>query len=97
MPMQYFSLLAEAAMDVSGGQRQRIFIARAIYGEPKLLFLDEATSHLDTDSELLVSKAIGAMRMTRILIAHRKETIATADRVFVLNPSFEVVSRQATA
>jgi ATP-binding cassette, subfamily B, bacterial CvaB/MchF/RaxB len=93
MPMQYYSLLAEAAMDISGGQKQRLFIARAIYHEPKALFLDEATSHLDSDSERLVSQAIGAMKMTRILIAHRTETIATADRVFVLNPATEPAHR----
>ncbi len=81
MPMQYYSLLAEAAMDISGGQKQRLFIARALYHEPKVLFLDEATSHLDGASERLVSQAVRAMQMTRVLVAHRKETIATADRV----------------
>jgi len=91
MPMNYYSMLAEAAMDISGGQMQRLFIARAIYHEPKLLFLDEATSHLDSDSEQLVSQAIRGMKMTRILVAHRKETIATADRVFALGSSGDVV------
>jgi ATP-binding cassette, subfamily B, bacterial CvaB/MchF/RaxB len=93
MPMQYYSMLAESAMDISGGQKQRLFIARAIYHEPKVLFLDEATSHLDADSEQLVSQAIRALKMTRILVAHRKETIATADRVFALGPSLDVVAR----
>jgi len=93
MPMKYYSMLAESAMDISGGQMQRLLIARALYHEPKVLFLDEATSHLDSDSEQLVSQAIRAMKMTRILVAHRKETIATADRVFALSPSLEVVAR----
>ena len=93
MPMQYYSMLAEAAMDISGGQMQRLFIARAIYHEPKVLFLDEATSHLDAVSEQQVSQAIRAMRMTRVLVAHRKETIATADRVFALNPSLDLIPR----
>jgi ATP-binding cassette subfamily B protein RaxB len=93
MPMQYYSMLAEGGMDISGGQMQRLFIARAIYHEPKVLFLDEATSHLDSDSERLVSQAIRTMRMTRILVAHRKETIATADRIFALGPSLDVVAR----
>jgi len=93
MPMKYYSMLAEGAMDISGGQKQRLFIARAIYHDPKLLFLDEATSHLDTDSEQLVSQAIRALKMTRILVAHRKETIATADRHFALGPSLDVVAR----
>jgi ATP-binding cassette, subfamily B, bacterial CvaB/MchF/RaxB len=93
MPMQYYSMLAEGGMDISGGQMQRLFIARAIYHEPKVLFLDEATSHLDSDGERLVSQAIRTMRMTRILVAHRKETIATADRIFALGPSLDVVVR----
>ena len=93
MPMQYYSMLAEGGMDISGGQMQRLFIARAIYHEPKVLFLDEATSHLDSDSEQLVSQAIRAMKMTRILVAHRKETIASADHIFALGPSLDVVAR----
>jgi ATP-binding cassette, subfamily B, bacterial CvaB/MchF/RaxB len=93
MPMKYYSMLAEGATDISGGQMQRLFIARAIYHEPKVLFLDEATSHLDAASEQLVSQAIRAMKMTRILVAHRKETIATADRIFALGPSLDVVAR----
>jgi ATP-binding cassette subfamily B protein RaxB len=93
MPMKYYSMLAEGAMDISGGQKQRLFIARAIYHEPKVLFLDEATSHLDADSEQLVSQAIRALKMTRILVAHRKETIGTADRLFALGPSLDVVAR----
>jgi len=87
MPMQYFTILSEAAIDISGGQRQRLLIARAIYHEPRILFLDEATSHLDAVSEGHVSRAVRDMRMTRVLVAHRKETIATADRVVVLNKS----------
>lgn len=91
MPMQYYSLLAEAATDISGGQKQRLFIARALYHAPRILFLDEATSHLDAASELLVSRAVGAMDLTRILVAHRRETIATADRVLLLDPSTGVI------
>jgi ATP-binding cassette subfamily B protein RaxB len=94
MPMGYYSLLAEAAMDISGGQKQRLFIARAIYHEPKVLFLDEATSHLDSESERLVSQAVQAMKMTRVLIAHRKETIATADRVLTLDPAVGIFAQQ---
>ena len=86
MPMRYYSLLAEAATDISGGQRQRLFIARALYHQPRVLFLDEATSHLDTESEALVNRAITAMNITRVLIAHRETTIATADRVLALDP-----------
>jgi ATP-binding cassette subfamily B protein RaxB len=96
MPMQYYALLAEAALNLSGGQKQRLFIARAIYHEPKVLFLDEATSHLDSESERLVSEAVRAMNLTRVLIAHRRETIATADRVLCLDQCGTVVPREAT-
>lgn len=84
MPMGYYSLLAEAAADISGGQKQRLFIARALYHRPRILFLDEATSHLDTESERLVSEAVRRLPMTRVLIAHRRETIATAQRVVAM-------------
>jgi ATP-binding cassette subfamily B protein RaxB len=87
MPMKYYSVLAEGAGDISGGQRQRIFIARALYHQPKLLFLDEATSHLDMASEKLVAQAVRDLAMTRILIAHRAETIASASRVYRLDPA----------
>jgi ATP-binding cassette subfamily B protein RaxB len=88
MPMKYYSLLSEAASNISGGQRQRLFIARAVYREPKVLFLDEATSHLDVESERSVSSVVKSMGLTRILIAHRKETIATVDRVLRLDASW---------
>jgi ATP-binding cassette, subfamily B, bacterial CvaB/MchF/RaxB len=91
MPMQYHSLLAEAAADISGGQKQRLFIARALYHSPRVLFLDEATSHLDAASESLVTRAVEAMDMTRVLVAHRRETIAIADRVLAIDPSTGLV------
>ena len=91
MPMQYHSMLAEAAADISGGQKQRLFIARALYHAPRVLFLDEATSHLDAASEALVTRAVKELDMTRVLVAHRRETIAIADRVLVLDPASGLV------
>lgn len=69
---------------LSGGQKQRIILARALYRQPKLLFLDEATSHLDVGNEQLVNAAIRRLDVTRVIVAHRPETIANADRVLVM-------------
>ncbi|MFY1842350.1 peptidase domain-containing ABC transporter [Achromobacter xylosoxidans] len=84
MPMQYNTLVGDMGTALSGGQRQRIMLARALYRKPKILFLDEATSHLDTESEREISATVRALKLTRIIIAHRPETIASADRVIVL-------------
>jgi len=70
---------------LSGGQKQRILLARALYKRPKILFLDEATSHLDIAREQQVNMAVQSLKMTRIIVAHRTETINTADRIIVLN------------
>jgi ATP-binding cassette subfamily B protein RaxB len=70
---------------VSGGQKQRILLARALYKRPRILFLDEATSALDVDRERLVNQAVRQLDLTRVIVAHRTETIATAGRVIVLH------------
>lgn len=85
MPMGYQSLMAEMGSGLSGGQKQRVLLARALYKQPKILALDEATSHLDLHSEQHVVQALHQMPMTRITIAHRRETIAFAKRLIVLN------------
>ena len=84
MPMQYQTLIGDMGAALSGGQKQRIILARALYKCPSILFLDEATSHLDVDSERAVNEAVRRLRLTKILIAHRPETIASADRVLVM-------------
>jgi ATP-binding cassette, subfamily B, bacterial CvaB/MchF/RaxB len=84
MPMRYQTLLGDAGNALSGGQRQRLLLARALYKQPRILLLDEATSHLDVDNERRVGEAIGRLRMTRIVIAHRPETIAMCDRVIAI-------------
>ena len=66
---------------LSGGQKQRIFIARALYRKPGILFMDEATSSLDTESERFVNAAIKKMNITRVIIAHRETTLRTVDRI----------------
>jgi ATP-binding cassette subfamily B protein RaxB len=70
---------------LSGGQKQRVILARALYRMPRILFLDEATSHLDVARERLVNEAVRALRLTKVIIAHRPETIASADRVLVMH------------
>jgi ATP-binding cassette subfamily B protein RaxB len=84
MPMGYGTLIGDMGTVLSGGQKQRVLIARALYREPCLLLLDEATSHLDVEREQAVNDAIRSARVTRIIIAHRPETIRASDRVIVL-------------
>jgi ATP-binding cassette, subfamily B, bacterial CvaB/MchF/RaxB len=84
MPMSYNSLIGEIGSGMSGGQKQRILLARALYKQPKILILDEATSHLDIGNEKLVNDSVKNMQLTRIIVAHRPETIAMARRVIVL-------------
>ena len=71
-------------IDFAGGQKQRVLLARALYRQPRLLVMDEGTAHLDTEHERAVNDAVAAMGITRIIIAHRKETIDAADRVLVM-------------
>jgi ATP-binding cassette subfamily B protein RaxB len=85
MPMGYSTLIGDMGTVLSGGQKQRILIARALYRQPCALLLDEATSHLDVANEQRVSATIRALRITRIIIAHRPETIRSADRVISLD------------
>lgn len=84
MPMGYETLISELGGSLSGGQKQRLLIARALYRRPAILFLDEATSHLDVDNESRINASIRALKITRVLIAHRPSTIASADRVIIL-------------
>ena len=85
MQMGYNALIGDMGSTLSGGQKQRVLLARALYRQPKILFMDEATSHLDVQLEHHVNQAINQLNMTRIIIAHRPETILSADRIIQLH------------
>lgn len=85
MPMGYQSLVGDMGSSLSGGQKQRLLLARALYKKPKILALDEATSHLDIANEHKVNHALSQLRLTRIMVAHRPETINSAERVVALD------------
>ncbi|MEP4889287.1 MAG: peptidase domain-containing ABC transporter [Aliiglaciecola sp.] len=82
--MQYNTLVGDMGANLSGGQKQRIILARALYKSPRILFLDEATSHLDVHNEMAINNHIKQLSITRIIIAHRPQTIASADQVLSL-------------
>lgn len=84
MPMSYNTLNGDMGSSLSGGQKQRVLLARALYRQPGLLLLDEATSHLDVDLERVVNNAISNLPLTRIVIAHRPDTIKMAERIIDL-------------
>ncbi len=85
MPMGYHTLIGELGTALSGGQKQRVLLARALYKRPRILLLDEATSALDVERERTVNHAVRQLALTRVIVAHRPETIASASRVIALH------------
>lgn len=84
LPMGYHTLVGDMGTVLSGGQKQRLLIARALYRRPKILILDEATCHLDLAVEARVVHMLKMLNITRIVVAHRPQTIASAERVLEL-------------
>jgi len=84
MPLNYFGLVGEGSGTLSGGQRQRLLLARAVYREPKVLMLDEATSHLDLINEKQVNEGVAGLKATRVSIAHRTDSLLAAQRIVIL-------------
>ncbi|HHL3863849.1 TPA: peptidase domain-containing ABC transporter, partial [Klebsiella pneumoniae] len=85
MPMGYETMIGELGLGISGGQKQRLLIARALYRKPSILFMDKATSHLDLKNESAINQSIASLSITRIIVAHRPSTIASADRIIDLS------------
>ncbi|MBU2917029.1 peptidase domain-containing ABC transporter [Psychrosphaera sp. F3M07] len=95
MTMGFNSVVGDMGSNLSGGQIQRVLLARALYGKPAVLFMDEATSHLDSNNEKQISEQIQQLNMTRILIAHRQETINIAQTVYTLKDGELFLSKSA--
>ena len=91
MPMTYNSLIGDMRSSLSGGQKQHLLLARALYRQPRILFLDEGTAHLDLDKEAEVNRNLQQLALTRINVAHRPEVTSETDRIFWVSRSCEPV------
>jgi ATP-binding cassette, subfamily B, bacterial CvaB/MchF/RaxB len=91
MPMGYDTLIGDMGSALSGGQQQRLLLARALYQQPSILILDEATSHLDIATEQRIAAMLAQLRITRVFAAHRPDTVAIADRVIELTRKGEAL------
>jgi ATP-binding cassette subfamily B protein RaxB len=87
LPMAEHSYVGDLGSALSGGQRQRILLARALYKQPRIIILDEATAHLDVERERRINDYMRSLAITRVIVAHRPDTIASADRVIAMTKS----------
>ena len=84
IPMNYTSMVGDMGSILSGGQKQRVLLARALYHDPKVLFLDEGTANLDSKTEKIIVEIIAQMPITRVIVAHRPAFIKASDRVLTI-------------
>jgi ATP-binding cassette subfamily B protein RaxB len=92
MPMGYETLVGDMGSSLSGGQKQRVVLARALYRQPRLLVMDEATSHLDRHTEQHVVTTLNELAITKIMIAHRSASIAATDKqLFVAGGGVQLI------
>lgn len=83
--MGYETVIGDLGSGLSGGQKQRLLLARALYKKPEILFMDEATSHLDLELEKKINTNIKSLKITRVAVAHRPNTLELADRIIKLD------------
>ena len=88
MPLAFDTLVGDMGSTLSGGQKQRVLLARALYAEPKILFIDEGTAHLDPEVEDKLLGNLAELKITRITIAHRSKAIEMADRTIAVMSGF---------
>jgi ATP-binding cassette, subfamily B, bacterial CvaB/MchF/RaxB len=93
MPMTYNSLIGDMGSSLSGGQKQRVLLARALYRQPRVLFLDEGTAHLDVDNEKYINENLKRLHMTRISVAHRPEMSSGTDRILRIGKTLSRTTR----
>jgi ATP-binding cassette, subfamily B, bacterial CvaB/MchF/RaxB len=96
MPMTYNSLIGDMGSSLSSGQKQRVLLARALYRQPKILFLDEGTAHLDVEKERQINESLRRMSMTRVSVAHRPEITSGADSVLRIDSAAACAREEAT-